>query len=151
MRPNWKHVNIKFKKQLKGTVGVSGLQGSARAFNPSRPFFSNSSFFSSGSVTSNKRSVLSNHALPSSCHLLSTQTPFRLLSPRRSPGALEKSFSAWLYSTPTSAAPSLSTATHHRTAAALCKSNVTTMLEMCLCPYSKNKKGRKSVSLCACF
>lgn len=78
--------------------GCEQAAGPCSALNPPRPFFSQLIFISSGSVTSNKRSVLSNHALPSSCHPLSTQSPARLLSPHSSPRALEKSFSARLYS-----------------------------------------------------
>lgn len=86
------------KPRAESSSGCEQPAAPCSALNPSRPFFSQLIFISSGSVTSNKRSVLSNHALPSSCHPLSTPSPARLLSPHRSPRALEKSFSARLYS-----------------------------------------------------
>lgn len=85
-RPNGKHVDVKFKEQLKRTVGVSGLQ----CLQPFQPFFPNSSFFSSGSVTSNKRSVLSNHALlvPSPLHT----SPISFVEPEQEPQGFGKVF-----------------------------------------------------------
>lgn len=96
------------------------------------PFFFQGSFFCSGSVTSHKRSVLFNHALPSSSHALHTQLRHICWSYHRSLGASEKSFSARLYS---ALLPSLPlffvTAIHHYRAPACCKLNVTPTFYVC--------------------
>lgn len=54
-------------------------------------FFSNWSFFSSGSVTSHKRSVLFNHALPSSSYALYIHNCITFVDPITEASGLQKS------------------------------------------------------------
>lgn len=70
---------------------LSGSEGCAPTLSPSKHLFSNPSFFPSGSVTSHKRSVLFNHALPSSVHPLSVHNCAAWVDPITEAPGLQKS------------------------------------------------------------